>query len=132
MNCWVFILRGQQGVHYCHHHQKYIYLHTDITVRDQGSIPSRVIPKTKKMVFDASLLNTQHYNAGIKSKWSNPRKGVAPPPAPRCSSNWKNSIRVVLYYGRQIYLLVCVLAYDYINCLKLIMQRNIHKVNTGL
>ena len=27
---------------------------------DLGSIPSRVIPKTLKMVLDASLLNTQH------------------------------------------------------------------------
>ena len=25
---------------------------------DQGSIPGRVIPKTQKMVLDASLLNT--------------------------------------------------------------------------
>ena len=28
---------------------------------DWGSIPGRVIPKTQKMVFDAILLNTQHY-----------------------------------------------------------------------
>ena len=28
---------------------------------DQGSIPGRVIPKTQKMVLDATLLNTQHY-----------------------------------------------------------------------
>ena len=28
---------------------------------DLGSIPCRVIPKTQKMVPDASLLNTQHY-----------------------------------------------------------------------
>ena len=28
---------------------------------DLGSIPGRVIPKTQKMVLDASLLNTQHY-----------------------------------------------------------------------
>ena len=27
---------------------------------DWGSIPGRVIPKTQKMVIDASLLNTQH------------------------------------------------------------------------
>ncbi len=27
---------------------------------DWGSIPGRVIPKTKKMVLDAALLNTQH------------------------------------------------------------------------
>ena len=33
---------------------------------DCGSIPGRVIPKTKKMVLDAALLNTQHYKVGIK------------------------------------------------------------------
>ena len=35
---------------------------------DLGLIPGRVIPKTKKMVLDAILLNTQHYKVGIKSK----------------------------------------------------------------
>ena len=29
-------------------------------------------------------------------KWSNPRKGVAPSPSPRCSSYWKGSLRVAL------------------------------------
>ena len=33
-----------------------------------GSIPGRVIPKTLKMVLDASLLNTQHYKVRIKGK----------------------------------------------------------------
>ena len=53
------------------------YLHQDISLvgivfvkgpRDRGSIPGQVIPKTQKMVLDASLLNTQHYKAGIKGK----------------------------------------------------------------
>ena len=35
---------------------------------DLGSIPGRVIPKTQKMVLDASLLNTQHYKVRIKGK----------------------------------------------------------------
>ena len=35
---------------------------------DRGSIPSRVIPKTQKMVLDATLLNTQHYKVGAKCK----------------------------------------------------------------
>ena len=35
---------------------------------DLGSIPGRVIPKTKKMVLDATLLNTQHYEVRIKTK----------------------------------------------------------------
>ena len=52
---------------------------------DLSSIPGRVIPKTQKMVLDASLLNTQQYKVGIKGKVEQPRKGVAPP-TPRCSS----------------------------------------------
>ena len=35
---------------------------------DLGSIPGRVIPKTLKMVFDTSLLNTQQYMVRIKGK----------------------------------------------------------------
>ena len=35
---------------------------------DQGSIPSRVIPKTLKMVLDTALLNTQQYKVRIKDK----------------------------------------------------------------
>ena len=31
-------------------------------------IPGRVIPKTQKMVLDATLLNTQHYKVRIKGK----------------------------------------------------------------
>ena len=35
---------------------------------DLGSISGRVIPKTQKMVFDATLLNTRHYKVRIKGK----------------------------------------------------------------
>ena len=35
---------------------------------DLGSIPGHVIPKTLKMVPDISLVNTQQYKVGIKSK----------------------------------------------------------------
>ena len=35
---------------------------------DRGSIPGWAIPKTQKMVLDATLLNTQHYKVRIKSK----------------------------------------------------------------
>ena len=35
---------------------------------DLGSIPGRVIPKTQKMVLDASLFNTQYYKVRIKGK----------------------------------------------------------------
>ena len=35
---------------------------------DLGSIPGRVIPKTLKIVLDASLLYTQQYKVRIKGK----------------------------------------------------------------
>ena len=35
---------------------------------DLGSIPGHVIPKTLKMVFDTSLLNTQQYEVCIQGK----------------------------------------------------------------
>ena len=69
-----------------------------------GSIPGRVIPKIQKMLLDTSLLN-QYYKLWIKSKWSNPGKGVAPVPSPRCSSYRKRSLRVTLNNGWPTYLL---------------------------
>ena len=35
---------------------------------DWGSIPGQVIPKTQKIVPNATLLNTQHYKVRIKGK----------------------------------------------------------------
>ena len=35
---------------------------------DRVSIPDHVIPKTQKMVLDATLLNNQHYKVRIKGK----------------------------------------------------------------
>ena len=35
---------------------------------DLSSIPGQVIPKTQKMIVDATLLNTQHYKVRIKGK----------------------------------------------------------------
>ena len=35
---------------------------------DLDSLSGRVIPKTQKMVLDASLLKTQHYKVRIKGK----------------------------------------------------------------
>ena len=72
---------------------------------DLGSIRGRVIPKTQKMVLDASFLNTQHYKVRIKGKVEQSREGVAPSPTPWCSSYRKGSLRVTLDYGRQLYLL---------------------------
>ena len=60
------------------HHYKlllYSYQPIGIMVRvftngpgDWSSIPSQVIPKTQKMVLDATLLNTQHCKVWIKGK----------------------------------------------------------------
>ena len=66
---------------------------------DLGSIPGWVIPKTQKMVLDATLLNAQHYKVRIKIKWSNPGKEVEPSPTPWCSSYRKWSLLVTLDYG---------------------------------
>ena len=46
---------------------------------DWDSIPGWIISKTKKMVLDISLLNTQRYKVWIKDKWSNLGKGVVLP-----------------------------------------------------
>ena len=40
---------------------------------DWGSIPGRVIQKTKKMVLDSTLLNTQYYKVRIKGKMEQSR-----------------------------------------------------------
>ena len=88
---------------------------------DLGSIPGRVIPKTQKMVLDASLLSTQHYKVRIKGKVEQSRKGVAPSPTHWCSSYRKGSLRVTLDYGRKLYFIyiykyiyVCINKYIYI------------------
>ena len=41
---------------------------------DLGSIPGRVIPKTKKMVLNATLLNTQQYKVWIKDEMDQSRE----------------------------------------------------------
>ena len=41
---------------------------------DLRSILGRVIPKTRKMVLDTSLLNTQQYKVQIKGKVEKPRE----------------------------------------------------------
>ena len=79
---------------------------------DLGSIPGRVIPKTQKMVLDASLLSTQHYKVRIKGKVEQSRKGVAPSPTHWCSSYRKGSLRVTLDYGRQLYFYLSLAIYS--------------------
>ena len=41
---------------------------------DRDSIPGRVLPKTKKMVLDTALLNTQHYKVRINGKMEQSRE----------------------------------------------------------
>ena len=71
--------------------------------RDWGSIPGRVIPKTQKMVVDASWLTISIIRSRSRVKWSNPGKEVAPFSTPHYSSYWKGKLRVTLDYGRQLY-----------------------------
>ena len=73
---------------------------------DWGSVSGWVIPKIKKMVLDASLLNTQHYKVQIKDKWSNPGKGVAACPIPWCCRYWRGSFQVVLNCGWPTYIYI--------------------------
>ena len=80
---------------------------------DLGSIPGRVIPKTQKMVLDASLLNTQHYKVRIKGKVEQSREGVDPSPTPWCSSYRKGNLQVTLDYGPQLYLYIYIYIYIY-------------------
>ena len=57
---------------------------------DRGSVPGWVIPKTQKMVPDATLLNTQHYKVQIKGKVEQSReRSLHPPLHLECSSYWK-------------------------------------------
>ena len=71
---------------------------------DRGSILGRVISKTQKWYLMPPCLTLSIIRYGSRVKWSNPRKGIAPSPTPRCSSYWKGSLRVALDYGRQLYL----------------------------
>ena len=41
---------------------------------DRGSVTGQVIPKTQKMVLDAALLSTQHYEVRIKGKMEQSRE----------------------------------------------------------
>ena len=60
---------GQNGIPHCCV-QYLVLLLPDVGMMvkpgDLGSIPGRVIPKTQKMVLDATLLNTQNYKVRIK------------------------------------------------------------------
>ena len=48
---------------------------------------------------------------GSRVKWSNPGKGIAPSPAPQCSSYCKGNLRVTLDYSHQLYFTLYALLY---------------------
>ena len=73
---------------------------------DRDSIPGWVIPKTKNWHLMQPCLTLSIIRYGSRVNGSNPKKGVAPFPTPRCSSYWKGSLRVALDYGRQLLLIV--------------------------
>ena len=61
---------------------------------DQSSILGCVIPKTLKWYLMTPYLILSNIRYVSRVKWSNPGKGVAPSPTPRCSSYWKGSLLV--------------------------------------
>ena len=72
---------------------------------DLCSIPSRVIPKTQKMVLDTSLLNTQQYEVRNKGKVEQSRERSSPllsVVAIEKGAFWSPSTK-----GGQLYLLIC-------------------------
>ena len=89
----------------------YIFTRKKKKIYSVGSILCRVIPKTQKMVLDASLFNTQHYKVQIKGKWSTSGNVVTLSPTPRFRSYWKRNLLVAFDYGRPtiyIYIYICV------------------------
>ena len=60
--------------------------------------------RLKKWYLMPPCLTLSNIRYVSRVKWSNPGKGVAPFPTPRCSSYWKGSLLVALDCGRQIYL----------------------------
>ena len=103
---WIFLyfmfLDPTQGYHYFWH--------------GTGFQSQVVIPRTQKMILDASLLNTQHYKVRIKDKRSNPERRVAFSLTPRCISFGIWCFRVTHEYSQPSYtLLFYSLRFSYSN-----------------
>ena len=62
--------------------------------------------RLKKVYLIPSCLTLSNIRCVSRVKWSNPGKGVALSPTPRCSSYWKGSLQVALDYSHQLYLLI--------------------------
>ena len=82
------------------------------------------MPKTQKWYLMLPCLTLSNIRYVSRVNWSNPGKGVVPSLTHRCSSYWKESLRVALNYGCQLQLLFTI----YIN-LPLPTNRMCHKVN---
>ena len=54
-----------------------------------------------KWYFTPPCLTHSNIRYVSGEKWSNPGKGVAPYPTPRCSSYWKGILLVTFIYSRQ-------------------------------
>ena len=73
---------------------------------DLDSIPGRVIPKTQKMVLDASLINAQHHKVKGEVKQCGERSSALSLP---CYSSYRIvSHLVTLDYGRQLYIYIYI------------------------
>ena len=76
--------------------------------RDRSSLPSRVIPKTQKMVLNAALLNIQHFKVRIKGEVQQSREWSGASLTRRCRSYWKGYFRVTLDNGRQLLFIIII------------------------
>ena len=77
--------------------------HISLVGRVFVSGPDHAIPKALKMVLDAALPKTQHYKVRIKGKVELIKDTSSVLSKPRYSSYWKESLRVTLDWGRQLY-----------------------------
>ena len=78
----------------------------------RSSIPGRVVPKTQKMVFDASLLNSQLFKVHIEGKWSYQVKGVASFFTLRCSCLWKTNFGSLLSTISKLFTTIYIYIYS--------------------
>ena len=76
-----------------------------IMVRVFAKGPGESYQRLKKWYLMPPCSTLSIIRHGSRVKWRTPGKGVAPIPAPLCSSYREGSLRVILDYGRQLYLL---------------------------
>ena len=60
-------------------------------------------------------LTPSNKNYVSRVNWSNPGKGVAPSPTPRCSSYWKGSLLVTLDDGRHLHFYFTIICIYWLN-----------------